>query len=398
MLAVLAMVVIEGMVAMVGSVVVMPMLAIVGIVAIVGSAVVIPMLAKVGMEAILLMLLMVLATELQVRSALLLVTVLLEEEPLAGIVGRVKDGVLENLGLGVTVVWGSRVGGPGLGLLTGESREILRGCSSSSMEAPHPDLAPDPRIGEEIMRRPWGGDGGPRGGETRRGGGATMRGGDSWTGSSSTFCVILGASALLFLFRPNFSWTGSSILSTSVSVSFLARFALWTFSASVRSLLSISRHLLRMSWVGPSLISGVLKPGDEHREELEESESESVSRSDSVTPPNMSTLVMVFTLLSSDFSSLLFRKDREEMRLRDMVTGSIDQGIDSGLLSLVANGGAGCNSLLHSFSSSFTGYIHFCSLCATCQSDWEIKSLPPAPHSTCTLTPLAPPSLTILHC
>ena len=69
-------------------------------------------------------------------------------------------------------------------------------------------------------------------------------------------------------------------------------------------------------------MSGVRKPGDDDCDESEsESESESVSKSDSVMPANMSTLGLVTSAIftSSVFSSLLLRKDKEEMRLSDIV-------------------------------------------------------------------------------
>ena len=109
-----------------------------------------------------------------------------------------------------------------------------------------------------------------------------------------------------------------------------------TISAPV---FSISRHLLRISWVGPGgfSVSGVRNPGDEERDESEsESESESVSRSDSVMPANMSTFGLTSAIFTSSvFSNLLLRKDKEEMRLSDMLSDKSDFApCDRRLLSL----------------------------------------------------------------
>ena len=85
-----------------------------------------------------------------------------------------------------------------------------------------------------------------------------------------------------------------------------------------------------MSAEGPvdlTLASGVLYPvlGETQRElsfednSDEEEEEEEESRSDSVIPANKSTLELVdFDLISWGAPSLLFRKERDEIRLSDI--------------------------------------------------------------------------------
>ena len=92
------------------------------------------------------------------------------------------------------------------------------------------------------------------------------------------------------------------------------------------------------------MISGVLKPEGELALELPEEESssseseEEVSRSDSVRPANMSVLLSRLTSIlvevtrargrlrtfgsaAAVFSSLLFRKEREEIKFSDIFQG-----------------------------------------------------------------------------
>jgi len=222
---------------------------------------------------------------------------------LAGTDGTLTAGAGAGVGLGglvVVVVIGSRTGGPGLEGGGGEAGDTV--------------TRPDPAVsvsllyltGLAIFSRP-------------------SQAGDRLSVSSSPGSHLMSTLTWLLAELP-LSMSGWG----------------WV-SVSDISLFSISRHLLRISCVGSSLllISGVLKPeGELGRELAEESESESeseeeVSRSDSVIPANMSVLLSLLTSIlveltlgmgtvrllvsAAVFSSLLLRKEREDIKLSDIL-------------------------------------------------------------------------------